>query len=74
MTAQRVEVEPAAAQEGFSSLDFRNVLGSFATGVTVITSGTDEHAFGTGHVESSRQARADEIAVDEQRARAARGE
>jgi flavin reductase (DIM6/NTAB) family NADH-FMN oxidoreductase RutF len=46
MTAQRVEVEPAAAEAGFSSLDFRNVLGSFATGVTVITSGSDEHAFG----------------------------
>ncbi len=46
MTAQTLEVEQALPQEGFSSTDLRNVLGAFATGVTVITSKGDEHAYG----------------------------
>ena len=32
--------------EGFSSRDFRNAVGSFATGVTVVTTGGEEHAYG----------------------------
>lgn len=39
-------VEPAAEQAGFSSSDFRGVLGAFATGVTVITSSGADHQFG----------------------------
>ena len=46
MRAQPVAVEPAAAQAGFSSTDFRSAVGGFATGVTVITSGSGEHVFG----------------------------
>jgi flavin reductase (DIM6/NTAB) family NADH-FMN oxidoreductase RutF len=39
--------EPATQEAGFSSTDFRNALGAFATGVTVITSrGDEENAFG----------------------------
>jgi flavin reductase (DIM6/NTAB) family NADH-FMN oxidoreductase RutF len=43
---QQAAVEPPVAQEGFSSTDFRSALGAFATGVTVITSKGDEHAYG----------------------------
>ena len=39
-------VDPATTQEGFSSTDFRSALGVFATGVTVITSRGEEHAYG----------------------------
>lgn len=47
MSAQSVASEPAAAEAGFSAGDFRTVLGSFATGVTVITSrGDDGEGFG----------------------------
>jgi flavin reductase len=47
MTAQRVEADPVATETGFSSTDFRNALGCFATGVTVITSrGDEDDAFG----------------------------
>jgi len=46
VTAQQLAAEPATAQAGFSSTDFRSALGVFATGVTVITSRGDEHAYG----------------------------
>ncbi len=46
MRAQPVAVESAAAQVGFSSADFRGAVGGFATGVTVITSGSGDHVFG----------------------------
>ena len=36
---------PAAAT-GFTSTDFRSALGAFATGVTVITTRGEEHAYG----------------------------
>jgi flavin reductase (DIM6/NTAB) family NADH-FMN oxidoreductase RutF len=32
--------------EGFSSRDFRNAVGAFATGVTVVTTRGEEHAYG----------------------------
>jgi flavin reductase (DIM6/NTAB) family NADH-FMN oxidoreductase RutF len=35
-----------AVQEAFSASDFRNALGAFATGVTVITSRGEDHAYG----------------------------
>jgi flavin reductase len=44
--AETAMVDPATTQEGFSSTDFRNALGVFATGVTVITSRGEEHAYG----------------------------
>ncbi len=43
---QQVAVEPTLAPEGFSSTDLRSALGAFATGVTVITSKGDDHAYG----------------------------
>lgn len=46
MAAQQLVAEPATVQEGFSSTDFRSTLGVFASGVTVITSRGDEHAYG----------------------------
>lgn len=45
MTAQELVVDPTV-QAGFSSGDFRSALGVFATGVTVITSRSSEHAYG----------------------------
>jgi len=39
-------VEAAAAGTGFTASDFRGALGAFATGVTVITTSGDEHAYG----------------------------
>jgi flavin reductase len=41
MAGQSVVEEPAVAQPGFSSTDFRQALGAFATGVTVITTRGD---------------------------------
>jgi flavin reductase len=38
--------EPEPAQQEFSGTDFRNALGVFATGVTVITTQGVEHPFG----------------------------
>jgi flavin reductase (DIM6/NTAB) family NADH-FMN oxidoreductase RutF len=38
--------EPGLAQQEFSGVDFRNALGVFATGVTVITTQGVEHPFG----------------------------
>jgi flavin reductase (DIM6/NTAB) family NADH-FMN oxidoreductase RutF len=47
MSAQQLVAEPAAVQTAFSSADFRSALGSFATGVTVITTrGDEERSFG----------------------------
>jgi flavin reductase (DIM6/NTAB) family NADH-FMN oxidoreductase RutF len=42
----RLAVDSATQQEGFSSTDFRSALGVFATGVTVITSRGEDHAYG----------------------------
>jgi flavin reductase (DIM6/NTAB) family NADH-FMN oxidoreductase RutF len=39
-------VEAGTAAEAFTSSDFRSALGSFATGVTVITTGGDGHSYG----------------------------
>ena len=39
-------MEAATAAQAFSSKDFRSALGSFATGVTVITTGGEQHAYG----------------------------
>jgi len=39
-------VEAVTAAEAFSSKDFRSALGSFATGVTVITTSGEQHAYG----------------------------
>jgi flavin reductase (DIM6/NTAB) family NADH-FMN oxidoreductase RutF len=39
-------VEAATAGEAFTGKDFRAALGAFATGVTVITTRGDEHAYG----------------------------
>jgi flavin reductase len=39
-------MEATAATKGFTSKDFRSALGSFATGVTVITTRGEEHAYG----------------------------
>jgi flavin reductase len=39
-------MEAATAQGTFTSTDFRSALGSFATGVTVITTRGDEHVYG----------------------------
>ena len=46
MGVPEVAAAPAAAEAGFSSSDLRSVLGAFATGVTVITSRSGEHAYG----------------------------
>jgi len=46
LTANRLVGDSAAAQEGFNSTDFRSALGAFATGVTVITSRGEDHAYG----------------------------
>lgn len=42
----QVAHEPGLAQQEFSGVDFRNALGVFATGVTVITTQGVEHPFG----------------------------
>jgi flavin reductase (DIM6/NTAB) family NADH-FMN oxidoreductase RutF len=42
----RLAVDSATQQEGFNSTDFRSALGVFATGVTVITSRGEDHAYG----------------------------
>jgi flavin reductase len=39
-------MEAAAAAKGFTSNDFRSALGAFATGVTVITTRGEQHAYG----------------------------
>ena len=39
-------MEAAAAAKGFTSQDFRSALGAFATGVTVITTRGEQHAYG----------------------------
>jgi flavin reductase (DIM6/NTAB) family NADH-FMN oxidoreductase RutF len=46
MTTQQVDNEKGLAGEEFSGVDFRNALGVFATGVTVITTQGVEHPFG----------------------------
>ena len=47
MEARSVTVAPPTPETGFSAKDFRNALGAFATGVTVITSrGDAEDAYG----------------------------
>lgn len=38
--------EPGVEQQPFSATDFRNALGAFATGVTVITTQGEDHPFG----------------------------
>jgi flavin reductase (DIM6/NTAB) family NADH-FMN oxidoreductase RutF len=46
-TAPAMSPEGAAAEPyPFSARDFRNALGSFATGITVITTMGDEHPYG----------------------------
>jgi flavin reductase (DIM6/NTAB) family NADH-FMN oxidoreductase RutF len=42
----QVAQEPAVASQEFSGADFRNALGSFATGITVITTKGVDHPFG----------------------------
>jgi flavin reductase (DIM6/NTAB) family NADH-FMN oxidoreductase RutF len=42
----QVAREPELGQQEFSGADFRNALGAFATGVTVITTQGVEHPFG----------------------------
>lgn len=39
-------MEAGAAAKGFTSQDFRSALGAFATGVTVITTRGEQHAYG----------------------------
>ena len=46
MTTQQVASETGLAAEAFSGTDFRNALGVFATGVTVLTTQGVEHPFG----------------------------
>jgi flavin reductase (DIM6/NTAB) family NADH-FMN oxidoreductase RutF len=46
MTMQQVPSETRLAAQEFSGTDFRNALGVFATGVTVITTQGVEHPFG----------------------------
>jgi flavin reductase (DIM6/NTAB) family NADH-FMN oxidoreductase RutF len=41
-----VEAAAPPAGAGFSSKDFRSALGSFATGVTVVTTGSEAHGYG----------------------------
>src|SRR5712691_9995785 len=43
---QETAVRQPAAQEEFNSTDFRNALGCFATGITVITTQGEDEAFG----------------------------
>ncbi len=43
---QQVAIDPGVAQQEFSGTDFRNALGAFATGVTVITTRGSDHLFG----------------------------
>jgi flavin reductase (DIM6/NTAB) family NADH-FMN oxidoreductase RutF len=43
---QQVATEPQVVQQEFSAVDFRNALGVFATGVTVITTQGVDHPFG----------------------------
>ena len=42
----QVAHEPGVAAQEFSGADFRNALGSFATGITVITTQGVDHPFG----------------------------
>src|SRR3954471_21140112 len=37
---------PEEPVQGFTSSDFRSTLGAFATGVTVVTTSGEEHAYG----------------------------
>ena len=46
MATPQLVGEPAATQQEFSGTDFRNALGVFATGVTVITTQGVEHPYG----------------------------
>jgi flavin reductase (DIM6/NTAB) family NADH-FMN oxidoreductase RutF len=46
MTTQELASEGGVAAQEFSGTDFRNALGVFATGVTVITTQGVEHPFG----------------------------
>ena len=46
MSVADVAAMPRVAEAEFSSSDLRNVLGAFATGVTVITSRSGAHAYG----------------------------
>src|SRR6266516_841988 len=39
-------MEATTAEQAFTSKDFRDALGAFATGVTVITTRGEEHAYG----------------------------
>jgi flavin reductase len=39
-------MEAAATEQAFTSADFRNALGVFATGVTVVTTRGEQHAYG----------------------------
>jgi flavin reductase (DIM6/NTAB) family NADH-FMN oxidoreductase RutF len=43
---QEVATDPRVVQQEFSGPDFRQCLGSFATGVTVITTSGADHAYG----------------------------
>jgi flavin reductase len=38
--------QSASATPGFASADFRNALGAFATGVTIVTTRGEEHPYG----------------------------
>ncbi len=42
----RVAIERAGTSPGFTSEDFRGALAAFATGVTVVTTRGEEHAYG----------------------------
>lgn len=44
--AQSAAVESSAGPHAFNAADFRNALGSFATGITVITTRGEDHLFG----------------------------
>lgn len=44
--AQPVAVEPQVDQHAFNAADFRSALGTFATGITVITTRGEDHLFG----------------------------
>jgi flavin reductase (DIM6/NTAB) family NADH-FMN oxidoreductase RutF len=46
VTAEQQLVQPEVTQQAFSATELRAALGAFATGVTVITSRGDEHAYG----------------------------
>ena len=39
-------MEASTATQGFSAKEFRSALGSFATGITVVTTMGDEHGYG----------------------------